>query len=183
MIATKENLLTVLEFEKQFLNPEDSNRLVELIDGKLYEKMPTEEHGVIASNIVFLLKLFVKQFGYGRVGVEVRHRIPSDNHNSRLPDVSFSTTEREIVRQGSVPEMPDLAVEIKSPSDTIRDLRQTADYYLAHGSKSVWLVFPHQRIVEIYRHDADIQILNDNDKIVDEELFPDYELAVSDIFE
>lgn len=182
MIAIPEKI-TVDEFESRFLRPEDSNRLLELIYGVPQEKMPTEEHGIIATNIAFLLKLFARKAGKGRVGVEVRHRAPSDKHNSRLPDVSYSTAEREIIRKGTVPEMPDLAVEIKSPSDTIAEMRKTAAFYLQHGSLRVWLVFPHKQIVEVYRNDADIEILTSEDRLVDEALFPAYEFPIAEFFE
>lgn len=69
--------------------------------------MPTEEHGII------VLRL-------GRVMVEVRHRLPEDDHNAHLPDIAFrSDTSTPIMKKGSLPVMA--------------DLREKADYYLAHG--------------------------------------------------
>jgi len=87
----------------------------------------------------------------GRVAVEPRHQVPGDQHNARLPDVAFTSTERAqpVVKQGGVPQMPDLAVEIKSPDDRIREMREKADYYLRNGARVVWLVYPDSQSIEI----------------------------------
>lgn len=97
---------TVEEFEQLFAQAEYGDRLLELIHGEIVEKMPTEEHGVVAGNIFAPLHNFVTPQRIGRVGFEVRHRPPTDAYNSRLPDISFSSVRRPIVTKGSVPTMP-----------------------------------------------------------------------------
>lgn len=84
-----ERQLTTEEFETFLQLPENEERLFELIHGEIVEKIATEEHGVIALTIGAFLRVFVKQHNLGRVGVEVRHQLPKDHYNSRLPDVSF----------------------------------------------------------------------------------------------
>ncbi len=173
---------SIYEFEKLYLQPEESNRLFELINGEVIEKMPTQEHGLIASNINFSLAVYARQHKNGRPGVEVRHQVAGDDHNSRLPDVSFTCANAPIVEEGSVMDMPDLAVEIKSPSDTIKQMRETAAYYLASGSRLVWLVYPNYRLVEVYRPDADVEILDDSQTLSGHDVLPGFELAVTDVF-
>lgn len=46
--------------------------------------------------------------------------------------------------------MPDLAIEIKSPDDTLTELVEKATYYLNHGSQIVWIVLPEKRQVDVY---------------------------------
>ena len=48
----------------------------------------------------------------------------------RLPDVSFIAGERPVVKKGSIPQMPDLAVEVQSPDDSPADMRAEAAFYL-----------------------------------------------------
>lgn len=177
-----EGRYTVAEFEKAYLSPENNHRLFELINGKVCEKMPTQQHGLIASHINVALALYARQYKSGRPGVEVRHQVPGDKQNSRLPDVSFVCAKDPLVEQGSVPTMPDLAVEIKSPSDTITDMRETAAYYLANGSRLVWLVYPNYRLVEVYRTDADIEFFGEDDTLTGGEALPDFTLPVREIF-
>jgi len=47
--------------------------------------------------------------------------------------------------------MPDLAVEIQSPSDRLVELRRKAAVYLRHGTEIVWLVLPKRAGVEVWR--------------------------------
>lgn len=122
---------TVEEFEQLSAQAEHGDRLLELIHGEIVEKLPTEEHGVVAGNIFAPLHNFVTPQRIGRVGFEVRHRPPTDAYNSHLPDISFSSVRRPIVTKGSVPTMPELAVEVQSPDDTIKEMREKATYYLA----------------------------------------------------
>ena len=54
-----------------------------------------------------------------------------------------------------VPRMPDLAVEIQSPSNTLAELRRKAAVYLANGTELVWLVLPARAAVEVWRMGPD----------------------------
>ncbi|MCE7983863.1 MAG: Uma2 family endonuclease [Caldilinea sp. CFX5] len=186
MLTTKERPMTqqytVDEFERLYLSPENSNHLFELINGKVHEKMPTQQHGLIASNINVAFALHAKQYKAGRPGVEVRHQTPKDTRNSRLPDVSFTCNRTALVEQGSVSGMPDIAVEIKSPDDTINEMRDTAVYYLANGSRLVWLVYPNYRLIEVYRPGADVEILGEEDTLTGGDVLPGFELPVREVF-
>lgn len=50
-MAIQERLYTVEEFEAFIAEAENVDRLFELIDGEIFEKMPTEEHSLIIGNI------------------------------------------------------------------------------------------------------------------------------------
>jgi Uma2 family endonuclease len=181
-MVIKQHLLTIEEFEGLLELPENADRLLELIDGELVEKMPTEEHGIVTGNILAPLHTYAKSTKSGRVGTEIRHRKPEDNHNSRLPDVSFSKAKRPIVTEGNVSQMPDLAVEVQSPDDSIKSLRNKAAYYLANGSKMVWLVYPSKRLVEVYIANGEVQILLEDEILSGGDVLPGFELPVKDIF-
>lgn len=180
--AKQERLYTVAEFEEFLRQPENTDRLFELIHGEIIEKMPTEEHGMIAINIGAPLTIFVKRQKLGRVGVEVRHRNAKDTYSSLMPDVSFTGGQRPMVTEGSVQQMPDLAVEIKSPDDTLKLLRQKAAYYLANGTRLVWLVIPGKRYVEIHRPDREEEIAFGSDVLDGGEVLPGFTLPVAEIF-
>jgi Uma2 family endonuclease len=188
MMAIEKKLYTVEEFERFAERGENRDRLLELIQGEIFEKMPTEEHGVVAANIVAALSNFVKPRKLGRIGVEVRHRMPNDKANSRLPDVSFrSETQTPIVTKGSVPMMPDLAVEIHSPDDAYQDLDAKARYYLKNGSRLVWIVYPKTRIVKICTltetGDLHEETVGIEAKLSGKDVLPGFTLPVSEIFD
>ncbi len=181
MSAQQERLYTVKEFERLLEQPENRERLLQLINGEIVEKMPTEEHGQIALLIGAALLAFVQPRKLGRVGVEVRHSVPDDQHNSRLPDVSFISGQRPLVKVGSVPQMPDLAIEIKSPDNSLKELRERADYYLLNGTRLVWIFDPKKRLVVTLTAD-DEEILLENDTLDGGDVLPGFALPLKDIF-
>ena len=172
--------VTAAQFET-FLS-EHPDGMYELIHGEIVEKMVTEEHGLIAANITAFIHNFLRENRIGRVVVETRYRPEGDDLNDRLPDVSFRRTDDDPVRRGPVTGMPDLAVEIKSPDDSNRQMRDTAAYYLANGCGMVWVVYPEQRMVEVYQPEADIQILLEKDTVDGGDVLPGFQMPVAEIF-
>jgi Uma2 family endonuclease len=182
-MAVQNETTTIAEFETFLARAENRDRLFELINGEIVEKVVTQAHGVIAARIVVRLGGFVEANKLGLVMVEVHHKVPGDEHNERIPDIAFTSSERVLkVEHGAVPQMPDLAVEIKSPNDRYIEMREKAAYYVANGARMVWLIFPEKRLVEVYQPVADVQILNEHDIIEGGDVLPGFSLAVKDIF-
>jgi Uma2 family endonuclease len=174
--------MTVEQFESFLCLPENHDRLLELIDGEVVEKMPTEEHGYTAGIFVTRLNNFVLPRKLGVVAVEARHRIPTDRRNVRLPDVSFRQGHAPLVKEGAVARMPDLAIEIQSPNDTVKSMRDKAAYYLANGARLVWLVFLRKRYIEVYRPGEEMEILFGSDVLDGANVLPGFSLPVAEIF-
>jgi Uma2 family endonuclease len=141
---------TVTQFEQFLAQSARDGRLYELIDGRITEKVPTREHGIIAANFVTELNLWQRLHGpVGYVAVEARHRPPGDPYNDRLPDVSLVLGfDHPVETQGPALYMPDVCIEIQSPDNTPRQMADKAEFYLAHGTQLVWLVYPAPRMIE-----------------------------------
>jgi Uma2 family endonuclease len=183
VVPDKSKLYTVDEFETYTQRPENQDRYFELINGEIVEKVPTQKHGVISVNVTTDMRNWVKRTGKGRVASEVRHRIGDDPHNSRQPDISYyADASNPSIDRGAVPELPDLAIEIKSPDDSYKKLREKADYYLANGTKVVWLIYPEKQMVEVLTQD-DFQILRAGETLDGGDLLPGFTMKVDDIFE
>lgn len=186
MLAEQKKLINVAEFEAFLDQPENEERLFELINGEIVEKVTNEEHAVIASQVHGELYMFLKANPLGRLKIEARHRLPADEHNDRIPDISFTREEhlQPIVSKGAIMQMPDLAIEIKSPRDSYTKMREKAAYYLASGVQTVWLIFPEKRFVEVHHAEADIELLTltDEDIIDGGALLPGFKLPLHDIF-
>jgi Uma2 family endonuclease len=176
-----QQLYTVEEFEQIADLPENRERLLELINGEIVEKVPSYEHGLYTGNIYGPIWNFLKQHKIGRVVMEVRHRNPDDDYNALQPDISFRAGKPALVKQGAVPQMPDLAVEVKSPSDSLRRLREKARFYIQRGSKLVWLVNPEKQYVEIYTPNEDY-VLGIDDVLSGGDVLPGFTLSVRSIF-
>jgi Uma2 family endonuclease len=85
------------------------------------------------------------------------------------------------VTEGSVPRLPDLAVEVQSPRNTVKAMHDKAYYYLANGVKMVWLIFPRKQVVQTFtaeEHD----LLTIDDMLTGGDLLPGFAMAVRDVF-
>ena len=78
---------------------------------------------------------------------------------------------------------PILAVEILSPSDTIEDITEKVEDYLAAGVALVWIVSPKFRTVEVHRPDADPQLFNVQQTLTADPALPGFSTPVRTIFE
>jgi Uma2 family endonuclease len=65
------------QFEHILALPAHQGRLLELINGEVKEKMPTEQHGIIALRIGGRLQMYVEEQGLGQVATKARHISPS----------------------------------------------------------------------------------------------------------
>ncbi len=181
-MTIQQRIYTVEEFEEFLTQTENKDRLFELIDGEIVEQVPTETHGEIAGEFFVYLREFVRPRKLGRVTLEATHRIPEDKYNSRRPDVSFIAGKRPSVEEGAVLRMPDLAFEVKSPSQTYNEMREKAKYYIANGVRMAILAFPEKRMVEVYAPNVDVEILLEHETISGRDVLPGFTLAVRDIF-
>lgn len=174
---------TMNEFDAWIALPENQDRRFELIYGEIIEKMPTEEHGHIVFVLSGELYIYFKANPIGRVGVEVIHRQLTDPHNARMPDLSIIfDLESSVVKKGAVPRMPDIAVEVKSPDDTYLGIREKALFYINHGTQMVWLIYPEKRLVEVYKPNEDMQLLDINEMLIGDPLLPNFALPLKTIF-
>ncbi len=185
MMVLGERLVTIQEFEATIARTENADRRLELINGEIVEKMPTQKHGRTAVLLVVAIELWARGFETlpGYVITEGRYQIPEDRHNSRLPDISYVTAERgELVERGAALYMPDVAIEIRSPEQSILERREKIAYYLAHGTRLALLVLIEQRIVEVYRPGEDVLILTERDTLDGFDVLPGFTLQVATIF-
>lgn len=179
-VGTRE--YTADEFEALMLEPEYADRLIELIDGELVEKMPTQLHGLVVVMIARYLLNFILEHGIkGRVTTEAMHRNLSNSRNVLLPDVAFRAGVEPLTTKGSAPQMPDLAIEVKSDGNTLKGLRQKGRIYLANGTRIVWLVLPERKLVEVYTAD-DEWVLGEGELLEGGTVLPGFTLPVEAIF-
>ena len=152
-MATRERAYTVDDVWRLANAPENELNRYTLIDGELAVEMsPGYLHGRIASEIARLMGNFLVERDLGVVTVETLHSPPLDSGNMLQPDVAFIRKERAPAPDWErfVPVMPDLAVEIISPSQSMKDARDKAETYLRHGSTIVWLIHPAKQSAEIW---------------------------------
>ncbi len=137
-----------------------------LIDGELHVKMsPNQQHSEVANLIAHYLTGFVLQHRLGRVTVECGYHPPGDRSCVLLPDVAFEGLPRaaQPSRSTYVPYMPDLAVEVISPSQSWAKTRRKAQRYLRHGTELVWLIDPEAQRAEVWQRGSEQREVIDSD--------------------
>ncbi len=188
-MATKEKLYTVDDVWELSHRPENHNRRFYLIDGELYWDMPPGgEHGNLAFEIGYRLRAFLEEHDLGKGTVETGYHPPGDRHTLLGPDVAFISRARapQPFPKDFIPMMPDLAVEIQSPTDTLEEARRKAAVYLANGAALVWIVLPAQQGVDVCRASAgaelDIQFVGADGSLSGEDVLPGFELELKQLF-
>ena len=149
---TERRRLTVADLWRMAQLPEYADRHFELIEGELREMAPVGEwHGSVAIDLIFYLKAYVDRHGVGRLTTETGYYKLNDDETLLAPDIAFRRldTKTNPPVRGWVEQMPDLAVEIKSPNDSYIGMRRKAELYLQRGTQIVWLVYPERRGVEV----------------------------------
>jgi len=184
--AVVERTKTTMEaFERLIESPEAESRL-ELIDGEVVEKaMATQEHAAIVHKIGLYVGIYLLTHPIALAGPETRYRIPDEPRNSLIPDWSLVLTEDAMpVTRGAVPRMPDFAVEVMSPDDSIARMREKAAIYLRLGTRLVWLALPRQKVILSFWADKDrdegVYTVEDTFDFLD--LLPGFTIAIRDIF-
>lgn len=158
--------------------PENRDRHLELIDGEIVEKMGSFKPSAIASEFNFEIKTYLKQNPIGYVTGEAGGYVISPVH-TYMPDVGYISKARlpeTPERESPIP--PDLAIEIKSPTDSKREMRRKAEVYIAHGTRIVWLVFPEDQRIEVYTPNGDVVELGLDDTLDGGDVLPGFTLAV-----
>jgi Uma2 family endonuclease len=181
-MSTK-TLVTAEEFAR-IPEPEDESVLMELDEGEVITMPPAgEEHGFCGINIGTILANHVKKHKLGRVyGADTGFRLNATT--VRAPEVAFVRKERlAAVRQGVFANgAPDLAVEVFSPSDNVRQLMRKVKQYFAAGCHTVWIVYPERREINVLEASGADRLLRENDTIDAPELLPGFAVLVAEFF-
>jgi Uma2 family endonuclease len=180
-MTIKQKLITANEL---LLMPRDGNRY-ELIRGVLVQKMPTgDRHRITVSRFDTALSIWSDENDYGSVGAgEPGYRLDRAPDTVRAPDVVWIAPGRVPEGTQGYPEIaPDLAVEVKSPSNSNPEMAAKAAMWLSYGSKEVWVANPKTTTVTIYRPGALPVTLSEDDTLDGGDLLPGFTTPVWRLF-
>ncbi|MEG3935718.1 MULTISPECIES: Uma2 family endonuclease [unclassified Microcoleus] len=156
---------------------------IELEDGRLSIVGPSDiVSSEISSILIRLLGNWVYPRRLGRVFDSAGGFIMPDT-NVKAPDVSFVRAAR--LRQspryfGEL--VPDLVVEIKSQGDRIKLIETKVGKFIELGAIVGILIDPDEETVTIYRSTGEPTVLGNGDILTVAELFPGWELPVSELW-
>ena len=70
---------------------------------------------------------------------------------------------------------------MRSPSDSLKMLQAKVREYMENGARLGWLIDPQNKVVEIYRPNQDVEIIQSPKTLSGEDVLPGFTLDLSEI--
>lgn len=110
------------------------------------------------------------------------------NGAGRSPDVSWVRNERwnslTVKEQEQFPPLcPDFVVELRSRTDSLKNLKEKMEEYIANGAQFGWLIDPIERRVHIHRLGDGAEVLDDPKEVSGEPLLKGFVLDVQSLWD
>jgi len=175
-VSTIEDLLAL---------PDDGKRY-ELHNGAIVEVgTSSSKHTVLGLWVGAMLLFFVKSNKLGGLVTGADGTYKLNALNTRVPDAAYvSKNKAATLPRGTVffPFAPDLAVEIKSPSNSDSEMRDLVLLYLSNGTRLVWTINPDDKKVQVYRPGAQPFEISGDGELEGYDVLPGLKLGLVEMF-
>jgi Uma2 family endonuclease len=158
----------------------------ELVGGQLEERQKGIESNWVAGRIFSRLDRFCdeQKSGWALPPDSGYQCFPHDPGMVRKPDASFVKTGRfagALLPKGWAKVPPDLVVEVVSPNDLVYKLEEKLNDYRRVGVPLIWVINPESRTVTVFRRDASISRLQDDQELSGEDVVPGFRCPIREI--
>ncbi len=174
---------------------DEENRPYELIDGeKVYKMSNGYDHIELSQLIYDALYDYLKAHPFGRVYKEATFVLPDRADStwvtgSRIPDVMVVSQEKINHYKMIKPQrsgypfiiIPDLVVEVVSPTDKFDDVDKKIALYLQDGVQMIWVINPQQKTVGVYLTNQTLRLSGDA-VLSGSDVLAGFELKLSELF-
>jgi|SRR6185437_4589304 len=171
-------------FAEYLCLPEREGMSYELDEGELLmEPSPALRHNLIRQRIAMRLMEFAEERGSGLVVEEMDFRLGSDT--VRNPDVAFIEAAHAAkldMDRSPVEGAPALAVEVVSPHNRAEDMARKIHQYPSAGCRTVWVVYPSLRMIEIHSKGS-VRQIRVSERLHDHSLIPGFDLDLEYFFD
>ena len=169
-----------------FLKLPEEKPALEYEDGRIIPKVsPQGQHGRIQAGLAGLIDQFAIP---RRIAVTFTELRATFGGRSYVPDLSVIRWSRLTVDANDeitngFADLPDLAVEIVSPDQSVTALVRRCVWYVSHGVAIALLIDPVDKSVLSFRPNQILASLTDSDRIDLDDILPGFELTVKDVFD
>jgi Uma2 family endonuclease len=181
----------------EFIHKFDQDGPFELIDGEIVPKMPNVfGHTTVANRLSLFINMFTVPQKLGEAYIEGTVILPDalDRNwvkGSRIPDVLYVSQQRLTDYKAANPDwetrplalIPDLVIEVVSPSDTYTEINKRVKRYLDDGVLMMWVFDPQGRTVVVHLPNTDQQtVLSGEAVLTGGAVIPGFEVSLKEIF-
>lgn len=172
----------------EYLAREGEHERTWLVDGEIVVNEPRMAHQVLHGRLFAALDRWVEAGELRGLAVSPLD-VRLDDYNVYAPDLLWYRAERVPVYDSPPPyAVPDLAIEIRSPSTWRYDIGTKKSTYERLGLAELWLVDGDASVVLVFRRSApavptfDVALEVDANETLSSPLLPDFVLAVGALF-
>jgi Uma2 family endonuclease len=164
----------------------------EIVDGQRIEVAPMSSYAAkIATRLSSEINFYAWPEKRGEAIVESLFRLPltQDSGRNRKPDVAFVSSQRwppdrlQPIGDNAWDVVPDLAVEVVSPSDLFEDLMDKVIEYFQAGVRLVWVILPKHRRVHVYESADQLRQITMSGALDGGEVLPGFRLPLDRLFD
>jgi Uma2 family endonuclease len=165
--------------------------LYELINGQRVEMPPMSiRAATVAGRLYSLLNSFATPDHLGEAFIEMLIEIPlpEDADRNRRPDVCFVSAAKLTEASPENPDanaweiVPDLAIEVTSPTDRAEVQREKVQEYLRLGVRCVWVVYPKLRLIDVYESSGATRTFGPDGILPGDPVLPGLEIRLDELF-
>ncbi len=170
------------------LDEDPSGRTSQLIAGEVVMNEPLAPHQRVVRDLLFALVAWTREkAGRGEALLPLDVRL--DERNVYGPDVLWYAEGRTLHGEGVCPSpIPDIAVEVRSPSTWRRDNTVKKPMYEQHGLPELWLVDTVAERVLVFRRSSpevstfDVELTIARGETLTSPLLPGFALPLDELF-
>ena len=186
MATATTELMTAEQFAAWAAAQPDDGRRYELDRGRVVVMPPPGgRHGALCRIVGLILGRYALEVGRGYActndtGLVLRR----DPDTLRGADLLFFVESQRLddVPIGHVQRLPELVIEVRSPSDRDGQVLRKVQQYLAAGVQLVWIIDPDEREVFVHRRDDFLRVLDESDTLTGNGILPGFSCPVADLF-
>jgi Uma2 family endonuclease len=170
---------------------ETDEAFYELVNGERVEMPPMSIRAVtVVSRLTTLLNAFalLNRLGEAFSEMLIQVPLPEDEDRNRRPDIFFVSSSKLATTSPEDPDanawdvIPDLAVEVTSPTDRAEDQREKVVEYIHLGVRYVWVVYPKLQVVDVYDSTGMVRTFGPDSTLTGDPVLPGFEVRLADLF-
>ncbi len=161
-----------------------NGRSVELLEGTLVEKAMGQEESILGSWLGRKIGNFAEEHHLGMCSGE-QSLLKLRLGRIRMPDFAFFSWKniRGVKRAAAPMMVPDLVVEVISPSNRAKEIAIKRRDFFEFGTELFWVVEPRKRVVVVHTSDRQSKILTEVEILTGEPVLPGFAIPVKAIFD